>query len=185
MAGADLPDFQLPAGSYNPVNKRVVYVGGVADEVTTKILNAAFIPFGDIVDITMPIDYQTEKHRGFGFIEFESAEDAAAAIDNMNDSELYGRTLRVNVARPVRIREGWGRPVWSEDNWLKKYGGGGMNKSATMDESAGDEAAGTEKSTEKRPNDGDTEGEATAAKRAAIQATGENSCLVATALLVE
>ena len=35
----------------------------------------------------MPIDYETEKHRGFAFIEFELQEDAQAAIDNMNDGE--------------------------------------------------------------------------------------------------
>lgn len=46
-------------------------------------MNAAFIPFGDVVDIQIPLDYETEKHRGFAFIEFELAEDAAAAIDNM------------------------------------------------------------------------------------------------------
>lgn len=47
------------------------------------MLHAAFIPFGDIMDIQIPLDYETEKHRGFAFVEFESAEDAAAAIDNM------------------------------------------------------------------------------------------------------
>lgn len=35
------------------------------------------------MDIQIPLDYETEKHRGFAFVEFESAEDAAAAIDNM------------------------------------------------------------------------------------------------------
>ncbi|KAF8567518.1 hypothetical protein P879_00974 [Paragonimus westermani] len=70
----------------------------------------------------MPMDYQTEKHRGFAFIEFEEVEDAMSAIDNMNESEIFGRTIRVNVARPVRIREGWSKPVWSDENWLKKYG---------------------------------------------------------------
>lgn len=64
-------------------SKRTIYVGGLAEEVDEKILNAAFIPFGDVVDIQIPLDYETEKHRGFAFIEFENAEDAAAAIDNM------------------------------------------------------------------------------------------------------
>lgn len=64
-------------------SKRTIYVGGLAEEVDEKVLNAAFIPFGDIVDVQIPVDYETEKHRGFAFIEFESAEDAAAAIDNM------------------------------------------------------------------------------------------------------
>ncbi|CAH1771454.1 5182_t:CDS:1, partial [Entrophospora sp. SA101] len=46
------------------------------------------------------------QHRGFGFIEFEEAEDAQAAIDNMNLSELYGKVIKVNLARPMKIREG-------------------------------------------------------------------------------
>lgn len=58
-------------------------IGGLAEEVDEKILNAAFIPFGEIIDIQIPLDYESEKHRGFAFIEFELAEDALAAIDNM------------------------------------------------------------------------------------------------------
>lgn len=84
---------------------------------------STFIPFGDITDITIPLDYSTQKHRGFAFVEFELVEDAAAAIDNMNESELYGRTIRVNVARPKMLKEGSSRPVWSEDTWLKKHAG--------------------------------------------------------------
>lgn len=104
-------------------NKRTVYVGGLAEEVDEKVLKAAFIPFGDIVDVQIPLDYESEKHRGFAFIEFEAAEDAAAAIDNMNDSELFGRTIRVNLAKPQKIKEGSTRPVWSEDTWLQKHAG--------------------------------------------------------------
>lgn len=48
-----------------------------------KVLNEVFHPFGDILDVQIPTDYETEKHRGFAFIEFEDAGDAAAAIDNM------------------------------------------------------------------------------------------------------
>nr|XP_033809548.1 peptidyl-prolyl cis-trans isomerase E isoform X1 [Geotrypetes seraphini] len=103
--------------------KRVLYVGGLAEEVDEKVLHAAFIPFGDITDIQIPLDYETEKHRGFAFIEFEMAEDAAAAIDNMNESELFGRTIRVNLAKPMRIKEGSSRAVWSDDDWLKKFSG--------------------------------------------------------------
>ncbi|XP_072466048.1 peptidyl-prolyl cis-trans isomerase E isoform X2 [Notamacropus eugenii] len=103
--------------------KRVLYVGGLAEEVDEKVLHAAFIPFGDITDIQIPLDYETEKHRGFAFVEFELAEDAAAAIDNMNESELFGRTIRVNLAKPMKIKEGSSRPVWSDDEWLKKFSG--------------------------------------------------------------
>ena len=91
--------------------------------IVLQVLQAAFIPFGDITDISVPLDYSTQKHRGFAFVEFESVEDAAAAIDNMNESELFGRTVRVNIARPKMLKEGSARPVWSEDAWLKKYAG--------------------------------------------------------------
>lgn len=64
-------------------DKRTIYVGGLADEVTDKLISDAFIPFGDIADIQMPVDYESQRHRGFAFIEYETAEDAAAAIDNM------------------------------------------------------------------------------------------------------
>ncbi|NXW31970.1 PPIE isomerase, partial [Phaetusa simplex] len=111
--------------------------GGLAEEVDEKVLHAAFIPFGDITDIQIPLDYETEKHRGFAFVEFELAEDAAAAIDNMNESELFGRTIRVNLAKPMRIKEGSSRPVWSDDDWLKRFSGKTLEENT---EEAGAEA---------------------------------------------
>uniref|UniRef100_A0A8D0CG86 Peptidyl-prolyl cis-trans isomerase n=1 Tax=Scleropages formosus TaxID=113540 RepID=A0A8D0CG86_SCLFO len=113
-------------------NKRVLYVGGLAEEVDEKVLHAAFIPFGDITDIQIPLDYETEKHRGFAFIEFELAE----VSYQKNESELFGRTIRVNIAKPMRIKEGSSRPVWSDDDWLKKFSG------KTKEEEEGTESAG-------------------------------------------
>ncbi|ALC41785.1 cyp33 [Drosophila busckii] len=104
-------------------DKRTVYVGGLADEVTERLLNNAFIPFGDIADIQMPVDYESQKHRGFAFVEYENYEDAASAIDNMNDAELCGRTIRVNLAKPVRVKEDSFKPVWADDDWLQKHAG--------------------------------------------------------------
>nr|XP_054772994.1 peptidyl-prolyl cis-trans isomerase E-like isoform X1 [Lytechinus pictus] len=80
------------------------------------------------MDIQIPLDYETEKHRGFAFVEFEFAEDCAAAIDNMNDSELFGRTIRVNLAKPMKIKDGSAKAVWSDDTWLKKYAGATLKK---------------------------------------------------------
>ncbi|XP_070556735.1 peptidyl-prolyl cis-trans isomerase E-like [Ptychodera flava] len=131
-------------------NKRIVYVGGLAEEVDEKVLHAAFIPFGDLVDIQIPLDYETEKHRGFAFVEFESPEDAAAAIDNMNDSELFGRTIRVNLAKPMKIKEGANKPVWSEDSWLRKHAGATLKDQEDEDEDGegGDEERGTKRKEE-------------------------------------
>ncbi|KAG7154031.1 peptidyl-prolyl cis-trans isomerase E-like isoform X2 [Homarus americanus] len=123
-------------------NKRILYVGGLADEVTEDVLRSAFIPFGDVVDIQIPLDYETEKHRGFAFIEFELPEDAIAAIDNMNESELFGRTIRVNLAKPQKAKEGSSRAVWADDEWLNKYAG------ATLDAEGGEGEEGTSEGTQ-------------------------------------
>ncbi|NWJ11941.1 PPIE isomerase, partial [Crypturellus undulatus] len=40
-----------------------------------------------------------------------------------NESELFGRTIRVNLAKPMRVKEGSSRPVWSDDEWLKRFSG--------------------------------------------------------------
>ncbi|KAG5673799.1 hypothetical protein PVAND_003816 [Polypedilum vanderplanki] len=107
--------------------KNTIYVGGLADEVTEKLLNDLFIVFGDISEIQMPTDYEKGNHRGFAFICYESNEDAAAAVDNMNDSEIAGRTIRVNLAKPQRMKENSIKPVWAEDAWLQKYAGVTLN----------------------------------------------------------
>lgn len=109
-------------------NKRMVYVGGLAEEVDEKVLHAALIPFGDITDVQIPLDYSTQKHRGFGFVEFEMPEDAAAAIDNMHESELFGRTIRVNLAKPMKIKKGSSRAVWKDDTWMTKHVGETLEK---------------------------------------------------------
>lgn len=86
--------------------KRTLYVGGFSEEVTEKVLMSAFVPFGDVVAISIPMDYETGKHRGFGFVEFDMAEDAAMAIDNMNESELFGKTIRwANQWKSAEIRK--------------------------------------------------------------------------------
>lgn len=93
-----------------PVQKNTLYVGGLAEEVNEVILHAAFIPFGDIKDVKTPLDQATQKHRSFGFVTFLEREDAAAAMDNMDGAELYGRVLTVNYALPERIKggeQGW------------------------------------------------------------------------------
>jgi len=97
-------------------NKKIIFIGGLADEVDDKILHAAFIPFGEIIDIQMPMDYSEGKHRGFAFLEYELQEDAAAAIDNMHEAELYGRTMVCNIAKPSKKNSS--RAVWNSDDWL-------------------------------------------------------------------
>ena len=44
--------------------KNTIYVGGLAEDITEKLLNDIFIVFGEITEIQMPTDYETQKHRG-------------------------------------------------------------------------------------------------------------------------
>ncbi|GAB4829036.1 hypothetical protein Ancab_018695 [Ancistrocladus abbreviatus] len=108
-----------------PVQKSTLYVGGLAEEVNEAILHATFIPFGEIKDVKTPLDQATQKHRSFGFVTFLEKEDAAAAMDNMDGAELYGRVLTVNYALPERIKggeQGWAaQPIWADaDTWFER-----------------------------------------------------------------
>ncbi len=89
-----------------------VYVGGLHPTfVTASTLSEAFIPFGEIVDISLPkpeAPSSTDLHRGFGYVEFEDAEDAKEAISNMDQSELFGKVIKVAMAKPERKDEAGG-----------------------------------------------------------------------------
>ncbi|OQR86604.1 peptidyl-prolyl cis-trans isomerase E [Achlya hypogyna] len=98
-------------------HKRVLYVGGLDKAVSEEVLTAAFVPFGPIKDAQVPMDYtgKTPKNKGHGFVEFVSEEDAKEAMDNMDDSELYGKVIKVTIAKPSSaIRPETKRAVWDE-----------------------------------------------------------------------
>lgn len=86
-------------------------MGGLADEVDVSLLKSTFSAFGDLVDVNMPIDYTANKHKGFAFIEFQWPEDAADAIDNLDNGEILGKTIRVNLAKPQRFRDSSNQPA--------------------------------------------------------------------------
>lgn len=56
--------------------KTTLYVGGLEENINEAILHSAFVPFGDVKDVNIPLDHATGKHRGFGFVEFEDKEDS-------------------------------------------------------------------------------------------------------------
>ncbi|KAI7348941.1 hypothetical protein KC336_g22669, partial [Hortaea werneckii] len=100
--------------------KATVFVGGLDNQVTTQTLHDAFIPFGEIVDVSLPkpeLQSSTDPHRGFGYVEFSLPEDAREAIDNMDASEIFGRVIKVNQAKPQKDHnEGLGSKtaVWEQ-----------------------------------------------------------------------
>ena len=87
------------------------FAGGLEESVSLETLRAAFVPFGEISDIQMPLDGPSKKHKGFAFVQYDEVADAAEAMDNMHNAELFGRVLRVNLAKPDAMKGG-NRPVW-------------------------------------------------------------------------
>lgn len=104
--------------------KSTIFIGGLDNAVNISTLHAAFVPFGEIVDISLPKPEQpssTDPHRGFGYVEFETVLDAKEAIDNMDQSELFGRIIKVAAAKPQKEQnEGLGSKtaVWEQVNVL-------------------------------------------------------------------
>jgi RNA recognition motif-containing protein len=60
----------------------------------------------------------TDKQRGFAFVEFESEEDAADALENMDGSELFGKVIRCNIAKAVP-KLAAGKAVWNSEDWIQ------------------------------------------------------------------
>jgi len=70
--------------------------------VTEEELEQAFSKFGEVTTVKIIRDKYTDQSKGFGFIEMANDEEAQKAIDEINGTELKGREMRVNQARPPR-----------------------------------------------------------------------------------
>jgi RNA recognition motif-containing protein len=82
-----------------------LYIGNLSYTTGDQELREAFAPHGNVLSASVVIDRDTGQSRGFGFVEYGSADEAQRATDAMNGTTLDGRSLNVNVARP---REGGG-----------------------------------------------------------------------------
>ncbi|EPE35365.1 RNA-binding, RBD [Glarea lozoyensis ATCC 20868] len=104
--------------------KATVYIGGLAPTVNVESLQNAFLPFGEIADVSIPKNdapNSMEPHRGFGYVEFEDPEDIKDAIDNMDQAELFGKVIKVSAAKPPKnVNEGLGSKtaLWEQEGWL-------------------------------------------------------------------
>jgi RNA recognition motif-containing protein len=77
-----------------------LFVGNLDYTVTSDDLKQAFAQFGTIVDAVVIMDKMTGRSRGFGFVEFSKPEEAKAAVEKLNGSDLKGRKINVNEAKP-------------------------------------------------------------------------------------
>jgi cold-inducible RNA-binding protein len=83
-----------------------LYVGNLAFETSSNDLQQLFAQAGTVESVSLIEDRETGRSRGFGFIEMQTKEEGAAAIQQFNGKDLGGRTLKVNEARPRENRSG-------------------------------------------------------------------------------
>ncbi len=85
-----------------------IYVGNLPPELTTAELEEAFAGHGTVNRAQIITDRTTGQSRGFGFVEMPNDAEGQAAIKALDGSELAGRVLTVNVARPKTDRRNRG-----------------------------------------------------------------------------
>jgi RNA recognition motif-containing protein len=100
-----------------------IYIGNLLRDVTEDDLKNAFAPFGEVESVNIIKDKFSGQSKGFGFVEMKKKEEGEAAIRGLNGTDLKGRTLTVNEARPKSDnhrrpehgrgdRRGYGRRSW-------------------------------------------------------------------------
>jgi RNA recognition motif-containing protein len=102
-----------------------IFVGNLNFNTRREELEALFGQAGTIRDVFLPTDRETGRPRGFAFVEFESEEEAAKAIEKFNGHELGGRALRVNAAEERPRRTGGGPSAGGYAGGGGRPGGGG------------------------------------------------------------
>jgi RNA recognition motif-containing protein len=94
---------------------RKLYVGNLTYNITSTDLEELFTPYGTVQSAQVVVDRDTNRSKGFGFVEMGSDAEAQAAIQALNGHNYDGRNLTVNEAKPREPRTGGGGG----------YGGGG------------------------------------------------------------
>ena len=103
-----MPKVSSPAGQFANTLRNFKFIG-LCGGLTVGLLITA--------KHSLSYALSDNKNRGFGFVEFAEEVDAAEAVANMDGSELYGRTLRVTVARPMQKKS---QAVWQDaETWWR------------------------------------------------------------------
>lgn len=76
-----------------------IYVGNLAYTATNEDVKELFSKYGNVVSVKLISDRETDRAKGFGFVEMED-DQALKAISSLNETDFMGRTIRVNEANP-------------------------------------------------------------------------------------
>lgn len=109
-----------------------LFVGNLSFNTTSEDLEALFGQVGAVTSASVISDKFTGRSRGFGFVEMANSQDAQTAIERFNGSELQGRALTVNEAKPQE-RSGGGR---------SSFGGGGRREGGSWNKPGGGSGGG-------------------------------------------
>lgn len=105
-----------------------IYVGNLSRDLSEAELREAFTAHGEVASVAIMKDKFTGEPRGFGFVEMPSKESAEKAIASLNGTELKGRNLTVNEARPKTERPRGGGGGFGGGYGGGRDGGRGGNK---------------------------------------------------------
>lgn len=81
-----------------------IYVGNLSFDATEEDIRQAFAAYGEVASVNVIKDRETGRPRGFAFVEMPDDNQAREAIENVNSTEIAGRQITVNEARPKRDR---------------------------------------------------------------------------------
>ena len=98
-----------------------LYVGGLSYSTSDQGLHEVFSKAGNVESAKVITDRETNRSKGFGFVEMSTEQEAMSAIQKFNGTEVDGRTLTVNEAKPQAPRE-------SRGGFGGGGGGGGRNR---------------------------------------------------------
>lgn len=77
-----------------------IYVGNLSYQLTEEEMRKAFEAFGEVTSANIIRDHETGQSKGFGFVEMPERDNALEAIEKLNGTDLAGRNIKVNEARP-------------------------------------------------------------------------------------
>lgn len=111
--------------SNHQMSNSKLYVGNLSFKTTEDELRSHFGQYGSVTDVYVAMDRMTGRPRGFAFVTMGTAEEAQTAAEKVNGSELDGRQLTVNEARPKEERPGGGFGGGGGGGGGRGFGGGG------------------------------------------------------------
>ncbi len=94
-----------------------LYIGNLPFSTTDTDLNTMFSKYGNVTSVSIITDKYTNRSRGFAFVEMENDEAAQKAIGELNNTEIDGRKIVVNVAKPMTERRDRGERSSKPRRW--------------------------------------------------------------------